>query len=103
MHDHLDAGRERGGAGRGSGGSFRSATGTPRRAPTAAGGGAVDAQAHVARFKAFTRTEALAALRLTIRSGGRDPEQFGLHLGRIGGGNSARGARGAGTANPTRR
>ena len=36
-------------------------------------------------WKAFTRTEALAALRLMTASSGRDPAQYALHSGRIGG------------------
>ena len=34
----------------------------------------------------FTRSEAVAALRLMVGSSGRDPMQFALHSGRIGGG-----------------
>ena len=36
-------------------------------------------------WKPFTRTEAVAALRLMIGSSGRDPAQYALHSGRIGG------------------
>ena len=36
-------------------------------------------------WKAFTRTEAVAGLRLMFGSSGRDPAQFALHSGRIGG------------------
>ena len=36
-------------------------------------------------WKAFTRTEAVAALRLMNPSSGRDPAQYALHSGRIGG------------------
>ena len=34
----------------------------------------------------FTRSEAVTALRLMVGSSGRDPMQFALHSGRIGGG-----------------
>ena len=37
-------------------------------------------------WKAFTRTEAVAALRFMVGSISRDPMQFALHFGRIGGG-----------------
>ena len=37
-------------------------------------------------WKVFTRTEAMAAFRLMARYSGRDPMQFALHSGRIGGG-----------------
>ena len=37
-------------------------------------------------WKVFTRTEAVAALRFMVGSSGRDPMQFALHSGRIGGG-----------------
>jgi len=36
-------------------------------------------------WQVFTRTEAVAALRLMVGSSGRDPMQFALHSGRIGG------------------
>ena len=36
-------------------------------------------------WKPFTRTEAVAAVRLMIGSSGRDPAQYALHSGRIGG------------------
>ena len=36
-------------------------------------------------WKPFTRTEAVAALRLMVGSSGRDPAQYALHSGRIGG------------------
>ena len=36
-------------------------------------------------WKAFTRTEAVAELRLMIASSGRNPAQYALHYGRIGG------------------
>ena len=36
-------------------------------------------------WRVFTRTKAVAALRLMVGSSGRDPMQFALHSGRIGG------------------
>ena len=36
-------------------------------------------------WRVFTRTEAVAALRLMVGSSGRDPAQYALHSGRIGG------------------
>ena len=37
-------------------------------------------------WKVFARSEAVAALRLMISSSGKNPMQFALHSGRIGGG-----------------
>ena len=54
-------------------------------------------------WKPFTRTETVPALRLMIGSCGRDPAQYALHSGRIGGGNAAGGAGRARASNPARR
>ena len=54
-------------------------------------------------WKVFTRTEAVTALRLMVGYSGRDPMQFALHSGRIGGGHPVGGARYFGVANPARR
>ena len=54
-------------------------------------------------WKVFTNTEAVAALLLIVGCSGRDPMQFALHSGIIGGGGAASGARYFGVANPARR
>ena len=45
-------------------------------------------------WKVFARSEAVAALRLMISSSGKNPMQFALHSGRIGGGGTQLAAQG---------
>ena len=53
--------------------------------------------------KAFTRTEGVTELRLMIECSDRDPMQFALHSGRMGGGHPVSSPRYFGFENPARR
>ena len=53
--------------------------------PQLPGGAPLTVRATSRGWKVVTRTEAVTALRLMVGSSGRDPMQFALHSGRIGG------------------
>ena len=74
-------------------GGLRSSAGMARCASPAPRRGAADSLGHVARLESFTRMEAVTALRLMVGCSSKDPMQFALHSGRIGGGHPISGAR----------
>ena len=53
--------------------------------PSLPGGSPLTARLSPLGWKPYTRTDAIAALRLMIGRSGRDPAQYALHSGRIGG------------------
>ena len=88
MHHHANAVEKRVGDGKGARAewSLRSVVGTAQRAPSATRGGATDYEKSTSGgWNVLSRSEAVAALRLMVGSSGRDPMQFALHSGRIGG------------------
>ena len=78
----LEKKTEKGG---GVDGSLRSFAGTAQRIPPATRGGTVDVRNNSLGWKVLTRSETVTALRLMVASSGRDPMQFALRSGRIGG------------------
>ena len=69
--------------------------------PQLPGGAPLTTRSTSGGWKVFTRSEAVAALRLMVGSSGRDPMQFPLHFGKNRGGHPVKCARPLGLANPT--
>ena len=73
------------GAGRAPVGAFEAVSALLDVHPTLPGGAPLMTRRTTAGWRVITRTEAVAALRTMVASVGRDPTQFALHSGRIGG------------------